>query len=165
MNKKGFTLTEIILVILLVGVLSLIASTAVLGHVNKTKKDAAIRNAVAYVKFAGINSDTDLQKFYGWEILADRKYCKPLKKDEWYIEDLKNCSLVFEEKNVTATSVAPKEVGTITDVMEGGAGYLLEVSLSENCDRKVLVPFNKEFIGKVDVKNKTVQLMHLWILE
>ena len=49
MNKKGFTLTEIILVILLVGVLSLIASTAVLGHVNKTKKDAAIRNAVAYV--------------------------------------------------------------------------------------------------------------------
>jgi len=27
------------------------------------------------------------------------------------------------------------------------------------------VPFNKEFIGKVDMKNKTVQLMHLWILE
>lgn len=49
MNKKGFTLTEVLLVILLIGVLSLIASTAVLGHINKTKKDASIRNAVAYV--------------------------------------------------------------------------------------------------------------------
>ena len=93
-----------------------------------------------------------------------------MKKDEWYIEDLRNCSLVYEGKDVPATSVAPAErktavVGTVTDVMEGGAGYLLEVSLSENCDRKVLVPFNNEFIGKVDVKNGTVQLMHLWILE
>ena len=50
-------------------------------------------------------------------------------------------------------------------ILEGGGGNLLEVSLAESCDRKVLVPFNNEFIGKVDVKNKTVQLMHLWILE
>ena len=31
--------------------------------------------------------------------------------------------------------------------------------------RKVIVPFNEQFIGKVDVKNGTIQLMHLWILE
>ena len=31
--------------------------------------------------------------------------------------------------------------------------------------RTVLVPFNEQFIGKVDVKNGTIQLMHLWILE
>ena len=49
MNKKGFTLTELLLVILLVGVLSLIASTVVIGHIHKTRKDASIRNAVAYV--------------------------------------------------------------------------------------------------------------------
>ena len=70
-------------------------------------------------------------------------------------------------------------VGTITDVLEGGAGDLFEVVLSESCDllsqelrttssgkpRKVLVPFKKEFIGTVDIRNKQVQLMHLWILE
>ena len=109
-----------------------------------------------------------MQKFYGWEILADRKYCKPLKKDEWYIEDLRDCSLVYEGKDAPATLIAPDGkavVGTITDVLEGGGGNLLEVSLAESCDRKVLVPFNKEFIGRVDIKNKTVQLMHLWILE
>ena len=131
-------------------------------------ESVSLGHAVAYVKFAGINSDVELQKFNGWEILADRKYCKPLKKDEWYIEDLRNCSLVYEGKDAPATLIAPDGkavVGKITDVLEGGGGNLLEVSLAESCDRKVLVPFNKEFIGKVDVKNKTVQLMHLWILE
>ena len=137
-------------------------------HRETKVESVSLGHAVAYVKFAGIDSDTDLQKFNGWEILADRKYCKPLKKDEWYIEDLRACSLVYEGKDAPATLIAPdgKTVaGTITDVMEGGGGNLLEVSLAESCDRKVLVPFNKEFIGKVDIKNKTVQLMHLWILE
>ena len=137
------------------------------GELKKetTVEAVSLGHAVAYIKFAGIDSDTELKKYSGWEILAERKYCKPLNKDEWYIADLINCSLVYEGKDDPATSVAPKVVGTITDVLEGGGGNLLEVSLAESCDRKVLVPFNKEFIGKVDMKNKTVQLMHLWILE
>ena len=128
-------------------------------------ESVSLGNAVAYVKFQGIDSDEMAKKYIRWEIEVPRKYAKPLAKDEWYIEDLRNCSLIYEEKNVPATSVAPKVVGTITDVLEGGGGNLLEVSLAESCDRKVLVPFNNEFIGKVDVKNGTVQLMHLWILE
>ena len=139
------------------------------GLQKETKVESvSLGHAVAYIKFAGIDSDTELKKFNGWEILAERKYCKPLQKDEWYIADLINCSLVYEGKDDPATLDAPAEaktVGTITDVLEGGGGNLLEVSLAESCDRKVLVPFNKEFIGKVNMKNKTVQLMHLWILE
>jgi len=117
-----------------------------------------------FVKFKGIDSDVDIKKYNGWELSVPRKYAKPLEKDEWYIEDLKNCSLVWNDDPATSSAPA-KVVGTITDVLEGGAGNLLEVVLSDNCDRKVLVPFNKEFIGKVDIKNGTVQLMHLWILE
>lgn len=128
-------------------------------------ESVSLGNAIAYVKFVGIDSDTEIQKYNRWQILVPRKYCKPLKKDEWYIEDLRNCSLVYENKDDPATLDAPTVVGTITDVLEGGGGYLLEVSLSESCDRKVLVPFRNEFIGKVDIKNGTVQLMHLWILE
>ena len=155
--------------------------TLVHGQAQREAKveSVSLGHAIAYVKFVGIDSDTEIQKYNRWEILVPRKYAKPLKKDEWYIEDLRNCSLVYEEKNGPATSVAPKVVGTITDVMEGGAGYLLEVSLSESCEcisdelktdadgkaRKVLIPFNNEFVGKVDVKKNTVQLMHLWILE
>ena len=145
--------------------------TLVQGDQQREAKveSVSLGNAVAYVKFAGIDSDDDIQKYNSWGILVPRKYCKPLNKDEWYIEDLRNCSLIYEGKDAPATLIAPGSkfavVGTITDVMEGGGGNLIEVSLAESCDRKVLVPFNKEFIGKVDIKNKTVQLMHLWILE
>ena len=141
--------------------------TLVHGEQSREAKveSVSLGNAVAYVKFEGIDSDEAVLKYRHWGIKVPRKYCKPLNKDEWYVEDLRDCSLVYEGKDDPATSVAPKVVGTITDVLEGGGGNLLEVSLAESCDRKVLVPFNKQFIGKVDIKNKTVQLMHLWILE
>jgi len=141
--------------------------TLQLGDISREVKVESISlgHNIAYVKFEGINSDTEVQKYNRFEILVPRKYCKPLKKDEWYIEDLRDCSLVYEGEDDPATLDAPKVLGKITDVLEGGGGYLLEVSLTESCDRKVLVPFRNEFIGKVDVKNGTVQLMHLWILE
>lgn len=155
-----------------------------LQHGNE-KKETKVESVslgcnTAYVKFAGINSDEDIRKYNCWEIVVPRKYCKPLKKDEWYIEDLRNCSLIYEEKGDSASLNAPAQVvGTITDVLEGGAGYLLEVSISESCNciseelkktssgkpRTVLIPFNNEHVGKVDVKKGTIQLMHLWILE
>ena len=145
--------------------------TLVHGDLQREAKveSVSLGNAVAYVKFVGIDSDDDIQKYNSWGILVPREYCKPLNKDEWYIEDLRNCSLIYEGKDAPATLIAPGSkyavMGKITDVLEGGGGNLLEVSLAESCDRKVLVPFNNEFIGKVDVKNGTVQLMHLWILE
>lgn len=155
--------------------------TLIHGDLQKEVKieNVSLGNAIAYVKFTGINSDVEIQQYNHWQILVPRKYCKPLKKDEWYIEDLKDCSLVYEGNSDPATLDAPTVVGTVTDVLEGGGGYLLEVSLSESCScisdevkyseehklRKVLIPFREQFIGKVDIKNSTIQLMHLWILE
>ncbi len=133
-----------------------------------------------YMKLAGLDSPEDVQKYNRWEIVVPRDKACPLNKNEWYVEDLKTCSLVYSEaKNGLAEKSAPKVLGTITDVMEGGSGDLLKVLLAENCDclsdkvkydskgkiRTVYVPFRKEFIGEVDVKNKIIQLMHLWILE
>jgi len=133
-----------------------------------------------YMKLAGIDSPEEVRTYNGWELVVPREYASPLGKDEWYIEDLKQCSLVYGNKNGLAAGAALTEtVGTITDVLEGGAGYLIEVSLSESCGvladnvkrtssgkpRTVLIPFNRDFIGTVDIGNRTVQLMHLWILE
>ncbi|MCR5289708.1 MAG: ribosome maturation factor RimM [Treponema sp.] len=126
-----------------------------------------------YMKLVGIDSPEDVRKYTGWEIVVPRKYAAPLAKGEWYIEDLRHCSLINGDKSkdgLAAKTAPAQQVGTITDVLEGGGGYLLEVSLSEGVDdsgsnRTVLVPFNKEFIGKVDVKHGTIELMHLWILE
>jgi 16S rRNA processing protein RimM len=155
-----------------------------LRHGDQTKEvkveSASLAHNTVYLKFKGIDSDEAVKKFNRWELVVPRKYAKPLKKDEWYITDLQNCSLVWNGDPALSDAPAAEEVvGTITDVLEGGAGYLLEVSLSESCTcisddikftasgktRTVLIPFNNEHVGKVDVVNGTVQLMHLWILE
>ena len=131
------------------------------------------------MKLAGIDSPEEVRKFNGWELVVDRKYAHPLGKNEWYIKDLIGCSLIWNGKEAAAGTALTESVGTITDVLEGGAGYLLEVSLSESCTvlsddlkhtgsgkiRKVLVPLNLNYICNVNIKEKTIQLMHLWILE
>ncbi len=147
-------------------------------------ESAKTGNATLYMKLAEINSPEEVQKYRNWELVVPRKYAHKPGKDEWYIEDLKGCALIWDSQRV-ADGTAPageaivEQVGTITDVLEGGAGYLLEVSISESCKslsdeqkytsagnvRSVLVPLNYQHISDVDVKNKTIQLMHLWILE
>ncbi len=140
------------------------------------------------ITFKGIDSIDEAAKYSGFEIIVPKDKACPLQKGEYYVEDLKSCSLVYFEngkktgKKELAENSAPITMGYITDVLEGGAGDLLEVSLTESLDvlqnstdkdenrtsskdRKVLVPFRKEFIGTVDIKSKTIQLMHLWILE
>ena len=86
-----------------------------------------------YMKLAGIDSPEEVRKFNGWELVVDRKYAHPLGKNEWYIKDLIGCSLIWNGKEAAAGTALTESVGTITDVLEGGAGYLLEVSLSESC--------------------------------
>lgn len=138
-------------------------------------------NNVLYMKLVGINSPEDAAKFNRWEIVVPREKAHKLQKDEWYIEDLKGSSVWYKD---TAGDTAPalddnSVVGTVTNVLEGGSGYLVEIKLSESCrllgdaikfNRKgkvntVYVPFKDEFIGKINIEEKTMQLMHLWILE
>ena len=139
-------------------------------------------SATLYMKLAGINSPEEAAKYNGWEIVVPREKAHPLQKDEWYVEDLKGCSVWYKDTAVDAAPAAASQedvVGTVTNVMEGGSGYLVEILLSENCKflsddvkrtksgkmRTVYVPFKNEFIGTVDVDGKKMQLMHLWILE
>ena len=153
---------------------------------KRTIEKVSIGGGILYIKFSGINSPEEAKKLSGSEIVVSREFACPCGKDEYYVEDLKQCQLVYASGSAkgmaeksAATTAEPVVVGTITDVLEGGAGDLFEVVLSESCSllsqelrttssgkpRKVLVPFKKEFIGTVDTKNKQVQLMHLWILE
>ncbi len=123
-----------------------------------------------YMKLAGIDTPEKAAEFNRYQIVVPRDKAHKLQKNEWYFEDLKGCSLWYED---VAGSTAPAKgekpvVGTVTNVLEGGSGYLVEIELSESLDKsgkKVFVPFNKEFIGEVDVEKGLIQLMHLWILE
>ncbi len=153
------------------------------GTVSRLMKIESVSEGsnILYMKIEGINSPEEAAKFNRWEIVVPREKAHKLQKDEWYIEDLKGCSIWYKE---TAGDTAPafdenSIVGTVTNVLEGGSGYLVEILLSESCSflsddvkltrkgnpRTVYVPFKDEFIGKVDVDNRQMQLMHLWILE
>lgn len=150
------------------------------GSISKKCKIEFTKNGTAafYMKLAEFNSPEEIRKYKGWGLEVQRKYAQPLEKDEWYIEDIKGCSVIWNAG--TAENSAPAEkVGIITDVLEGGGGYLLKISLSESCTviadnikysssgklKNVLIPFAYKYVDNIDVKNKTVQLMHLWILE
>ena len=137
-------------------------------------------NNILYMKLAGINSPEEAAKYNRWEIVVPRKFAHPLQEGEWYIEDLKGLSVVYEDAaGDTAPAAEDSVVGTVTDVKEGGSGYLVEILLSESSKllddsikftkdgkcRTVYVPFKDNFIGTVDVENGRMQLMHLWILE
>lgn len=47
-NKKGFTLIEIIVVLVIMGILIAIAVPSVLGYVNKAKEQRYLSDARAY---------------------------------------------------------------------------------------------------------------------
>lgn len=129
-------------------------------------KDSA---GTLYMKLEGIDAPDDVLKINGWELTVPRAKAHALKEDEWYIEDLKGCSVWYKDEET-----ARKEtVGTVTNVMEGGGAYLLELRISGDCallqgiakpEKEVFVPFSNKFIGLVDTVRKEVQLMHLWIL-
>ncbi|MGL4982118.1 MAG: ribosome maturation factor RimM [Treponemataceae bacterium] len=135
--------------------------------------DGCVSNLL--IKFKEISTPEDAKKHNMWEIVVPREKASPLKKDEFYVDDLTKCMLFYNDKSSANPIV---EVGCITDVLEGGAGSLIEVALSESFDfsafglnevvannRKRIIPFRKEFIGTVDLKSRKVELMHLWILE
>lgn len=138
------------------------------------------------MKLAGIDTPEAVKKINGCEIIVPREFACPLDENSWYVEDLKQCALVYPKdgwgKDGLGAKASPAvfvTVGTVTDVLEGGTGNLLQIKLAEDCTllaenvrfaadgktRTVLVPFKDAFVGEVDIVRRQIQLMHLWILE
>lgn len=125
-----------------------------------------LRAADALLKLRGIDSPEAAKFLAGSELFIPRDKAAALKKGEVYVNDLCNCVLVCEGTRI----------GKITSVAEGGGGYLLEILKENFCENTgktseaaagqvIYIPFNKEFIGNIDLKAGTVELMHRWILE
>ena len=108
------------------------------------------------VKFRGYDSPESAKALQGGEILVDRSDAAPLDADEYYIEDLRGL-LVHRD------TISGPTVGTVTDILEGGGGQLMEIETSTG--HRCLVPFRNEFIGDIDLRNGAVVLKADWILE
>lgn len=150
------------------GELKLISFSGETDHILKLKKvelrnaqshrEVEIENARPYMdsvllKIKGFDSPEEAASLTGWELWAKRSQAAPLLNDEHYIADLVDCQLL----------VSGKALGTLVSVCDGGNGELLEFRLETG--RDVLIPFRKEFIGRVNTLKKEIELLAPWILE
>ena len=112
------------------------------------------RDQVLLMRFGNIDNPEDAGLLKGAEIIAGREDAAPLKKDEYYVEDLKGLRVLTPEGNV---------LGTISAMAEGGGGDLAEILLLSG--KKQFVPFRNEFFGKVDLEGGAIVLLESWILD
>jgi 16S rRNA processing protein RimM len=109
---------------------------------------------IVLIRFEGIDNPEKAKTLNGAQLLAGREQAAPLAKGEFYIEDLKGLSVIYKDNEI---------IGHVKDVIEGGGGDLIEIKLLNNSIK--LVPFRKEFFGKINIKKGKLTLQNLWILE
>ena len=117
------------------------------------------------LKFEGIESPEEAKKYIGWEIWVPRENASVLRDGEYYIADLYGCELV----GVSADGEEPRLYGVVRSVLyESGTSDYLEIESGELDDKNrkkvFLIPFRKEFIGKVDTAGRTIELLAEWII-
>lgn len=116
--------------------------------------EICFQGTTVLMRFSGIDSPEAAATLKGAEIVAGREAAAPLKKGEYYVEDLKGLEVLSLDGDV---------LGRITNLVEGGNGNLAELQLLSG--EKRLAPFIKEFFGKVDIKKGKIELLEPWILD
>ena len=86
------------------------------------------------------------------KLYVTRDQLPPAEKGRYYIEDLKGFSAVSEKGKVLAT---------LKDVANYGAGDIAVFTLLEGPEnkREFMLPFKEPYVGKVDVKKRSIQIM------
>ena len=99
------------------------------------------------LKFKGINSLNDVEKFRQKSLYVTRANAVRLRKDEYFIADLIGLKVIDEEN---------KELGTLEDVMVTGANDVYVISLLNG--KELLLPAIKQCILNVDMENRCMQV-------
>lgn len=96
---------------------------------------------MAILKFRGIDSINDIERYKGKSLWVPREEALPLGEDEYYIADLIGMEVSLEDDTY---------FGRLKDVIETGANDVYAVETAEG--REVLIPAIKECILQVDVQ-------------
>lgn len=106
----------------------------------------------ALMKFEGFDDPEAARALNGRHLMVERTKAAPLKKGEYYVADLIGCSMVNDGK----------PLGEVVSSIDGAQAVLLEVKTGD--DHLYMVPYLKEYIGQVDLQNRTIELKAPWIL-
>lgn len=105
------------------------------------------------LKLEGVDVLEDAKHFVGAELLVERSKASVLRDGEFHAFDLCLCDVY----------TLGSKAGKVVNVVDGGAGALLEVV--KNDGASCYIPFNGEFVAKVDVAHKTIKLKNEWVME
>jgi 16S rRNA processing protein RimM len=101
------------------------------------------------LKFEGFDSMNDVEKLRQCKIFVDRENAVKLEKDEYFVADLIDMTVVDEDGN---------NIGKITDVMETGANDVYVIGMNDGQEK--LIPAIKDCI--LDVNMETgIMKVHL----
>ena len=111
------------------------------------RRDVAIEGVryfknVAIIKFEGIDTVEEIQKYTGCDIVIPRSKGLPLGEKEYYIGDLVGCDVETDDGEM---------LGKLTDVLKTGANDVYEVTLEDG--KTVLIPAIKDCVREVDPEN------------
>lgn len=104
------------------------------------------------IKLEGINNPEEVKNFSAADILIPRKFLLPCKSDEYYLKDLIGCNVLLKG------SICGEVVSVITNAPKD----LLELLKPDG--KKVLIPMTKEFVGKINLAKKEIELLEEWLL-
>ena len=98
------------------------------------------------ITFKGIKNRNEAEKLKGYRVLVKVDEIPKLNKEEFHLTELMNLNVKILENNKLKT------IGKVIN-LENEKNNLLVIKLQKN-DRDVLVPFVKEIIPEIDIKNK-----------
>lgn len=99
------------------------------------------------LKFKGINSINDIEKYKGKSLYVTREHAVKLEKDEYFIADLIGLKVLLEEG---------EEFGVLEDVLSTGANDVYVVNSREH--GQVLLPAIKECVLEVKPKDGFIKI-------
>jgi 16S rRNA processing protein RimM len=124
------------------------------GRTLRVSIESVVPNgAGVLLAIAGYDSPETVRSLSGMELWAPRDKAAPLEDDQYYYADLVGCALVSGDR-IVATVIA---------VCDSGGGDLLEAQKPDGVSS--YVPFRKEFVGRVDIAARRIELVAPWILE
>ena len=125
---------------------------SVILKTEKEEREIALQSVrffknMVIVKFQGIESPEDAQKYRGATLWIAREQAVPLRENEYYRADLIGLTVVTEDG---------EELGILTDVLETGANDVYEVTLSDK--KTALFPAIRECIKEVDAEKGYIKV-------
>ncbi len=101
----------------------------------------------AILKFKGIDTLNEVEKYKGKSLLVPRKDAVRLRKDEYFIADLIGIDIYDEEE---------EKVGVLKDVIETGANDVYVIQMEDG--RELLLPAIKQCILEVKVEERYMRV-------